>query len=278
MSGPRPTLECPCDGQYRVPAYVYDSPPVSETKFDFGQVYRRGYDRCGVCCHWFSTHTMDLAAIYGGDYMDATYGNKMRATYDRIMALPPERSDNAGRAACVTAFAKRHLPPNDRRPRLLDIGSGLAVFPARMREAGWDCTALDPDPRAAEHARDVAGVAAVTGDFRTVDHAALGRFEVITLNKVIEHVENPLELLRAAAPLLAAGGFLYIEVPDGEAASAEGPGREEFFIEHHHVFSAASLAMTVERAGFTLLSLERLREPSTKFTLRAFAEIRPGRS
>ena len=118
----------------------------------------------------------------------------------------------------------------------------------------------------------------MTGDFRTVDHAALGRFEVITLNKVIEHVENPLKLLRAAAPLLAAGGFLYIEVPDGEAASAEGPGREEFFIEHHHVFSAASLAMTVERAGFTLLSLERLREPSTKFTLRAFAEIRPGRS
>lgn len=278
MSSPRPTLECPCDRQYCVPAYAYDSPPAGETKFDFGQVYRRGYDRCGLCGHWFSTHTMDLTAIYGGDYMDATYGNKMRATYDRIMALPPERSDNTGRAACVAAFAKRHLPPSDRRPRLLDIGSGLAVFPARMREAGWDCTALDPDPRAAEHARDVARVAAVTGDFLTVDRAALGRFEAITLNKVLEHVENPLDMLRAVVPLLAPGGFLYIEVPDGEAASAEGPGREEFFIEHHHVFSAASLAMMVERAGFTLLSLERLREPSTKFTLRAFAEIRPGRS
>jgi 2-polyprenyl-3-methyl-5-hydroxy-6-metoxy-1,4-benzoquinol methylase len=96
-------------------------------------------------------------------------------------------------------------------------------------------------------------------------------FDAITLNKVLEHVEEPVALLRAAAPLLEPRGFVYVEVPDGEAAAAEGPGREEFFIEHHHVFSAASLAVTVARAGLALSALERLREPSTKFTLRAFA-------
>ena len=30
---------------------------------------------------------------------------------------------------------------------LLDVGSGLAVFPAVMKEMGWLCTALDPDVR-----------------------------------------------------------------------------------------------------------------------------------
>jgi SAM-dependent methyltransferase len=214
---------------------------------------------------------MEFSNLYGGAYVEATYGDQMRETYDRILALPPERSDNSGRVACVLAFAERHFPPRERPPRLLDVGSGLAVFPARMRAAGWDCTALDPDARAAEHARTVAGVTAVSGDFGRIDRSQFGRFDAITLNKVLEHVENPVALLRVAAPLLDPAGFVYVEVPDGEAAAAEGPGREEFFIEHHHVFSPASLAATVARAGFALVALERLREPSTKYTLRAFA-------
>jgi hypothetical protein len=36
------------------------------------------------------------------------------------------------------------------------------------------------------------------------------------------------------------------------------------------VFSAASLALVAQRAGFRLLQQERLREPSTKYTLVAF--------
>jgi hypothetical protein len=59
-------------------------------------------------------------------------------------------------------------------------------------------------------------------------------------------------------------------VPDGEAAVHEGPGREEFFIEHHHIFSAVSLALLAARAGFNVQVIERLREPSRKYTLRAF--------
>jgi hypothetical protein len=92
----------------------------------------------------------------------------------------------------------------------------------------------------------------------------------VTFNKVLEHVEDPVALLAKAAELLEPQGFVYAEVPDGEAAAVEGPGREEFFIEHHHVFSPASLALTAARAGLSALAIERLREPSTKFTLRAF--------
>ena len=67
-------------------------------------------------------------------------------------------------------------------------------------------------------------------------------------------------------------GLVYVEVPDGEAAAADGPGREEFFVEHLHVFSAASLPMAAARAGFAVRALERIREPSTKYTLVAFLE------
>jgi len=270
MSGPRPTIECPCAGAHATSAFTYDERPAGETPFDFEGAYRRAYLHCTVCGHWFAQHDIDMSGLYGGAYVGATYGERMRASFDRIMGLPPERSDNIGRAARVLAFAGIHLPRLDRAVRLIDIGSGLAVFPARMREAGWACTALDPDQSAAEHARKVAGVEAVVGDFLAMDLSALGQFDVVTFNKVLEHVEAPVAMLRRAADLLHPHGFIYVEVPDGDAAAADGPGREEFFIEHHHVFSPASLALVAARAGFSPAAIERLREPSGKFTLRGF--------
>jgi hypothetical protein len=98
----------------------------------------------------------------------------------------------------------------------------------------------------------------------------LGRFDVVTFNKVLEHVADPVSMLARSARHLREGGFVYIELPDGEAALTEGPERQEFFIDHWHVFSAASLAILATRAGFRLQALERLHEPSGKYTLRAF--------
>lgn len=214
---------------------------------------------------------MDMSGLYGGNYVDNTYGDRMRATFERIMALPLDQSDNSARAVCVIDFARKFLP-GVASPRLLDVGSGLAVFPCRMKAAGWRCMALDPDERAARHARDVVGVDSVTGDFMTIDTSALGEFDVITFNKVLEHVEDPVAMLHRVGPLLAPGGFIYFEVPDGEAAAQEGQGREEFFVEHHHVFSLASATTMTARAGFTPVQIEALREPSSKFTVRVFAK------
>jgi len=155
-------------------------------------------------------------------------------------------------------------------PTLLDIGSGLGVFPYRMKEAGWDCTVLDPDARAVEHATTVVCVRAIKGDFLTIDPDQVGRFDLMTFNKVLEHVIDPIGMLQRATGFLRPNGRVYIELPDGEVASQHGSQREEFFIEHHHVFSAGSLSMLAERAGFLTLSVERLHEPSGKFTLCAF--------
>jgi SAM-dependent methyltransferase len=265
-----PTLRCPCERRHDRPAFSYDAPPAGETAFDLGgAVYRRAYLRCSVCAHWYSDNGMDLGALYGGAYVDSTYGPKMRETFDRIVALPPEKSDNAGRAARVRDFAAGFLKRGS-APTLLDVGSGLSVFPFRMKAAGWRCTALDPDPRAAAHAREVAGVEAVAGDFMAIPDADLGMFDVISFNKVLEHVLDPVPMLEKAARHLSPGGFIYVEVPDAEAAAAEGPGREEFFIEHHHVFSTESTALMARHAGLHPVAIEQVREPSSKFTLRAF--------
>src|SRR5262249_58802778 len=111
------------------------------------------------------------------------------------------------------------------------------------------------------------------GSIGSVVCLGVGRFDIVALNKVLEHVADPIALLTAAHRLLEPSGFVYLEVPDAETASAEGPGREEFFIEHHHVFSAASVTLTGERAGYMPYVVQQIREPSTKFTL--FAVLIP---
>lgn len=245
----------------------YQEPPVGETVFDLrGQQYVRDLLRCGVCGHFVSRTDLDLAGLYEGEYMDATYaGDRLRATYERIMALPEDQSDNVARVDRVV----RELGTSG---RVLDVGSGLGVFPARMKEAGWQVTALDPDARAVEHTRELVGVDAVQADFFQAEAADLGRFDLVTLNKVLEHVPDPVAMLERAAGLLGPGGVVYVELPDGEGAAGEGPGREEFFIEHLHVFSPASLALLSARAGLRLRRVERVREPSTKYTTFAFCE------
>ena len=264
-----PTLRCPCDRRIGATSFVYEAPPLGETVFDLkGLLYYRSYWRCGVCSHEFGQHDLDLSSLYGGEYVEQTYGDRMQATFERIVGLPPERSDNKGRVRRICDFAAEHFP-RGYAPRLLDIGAGLGVFPYEMKRAGWTCTALDPDPRVGRHLTDVVGVNAIVGDFFSVEPVELGCFDVITLNKVIEHVEDPVAMLAKVASLLSPHGIVYIEVPD-VAAAKEGSGREEYFVEHHHVFSPVSLAMCGERASLALLNLERVREPSGKFTINGF--------
>lgn len=271
MSSLRPAA-CPISGetQSRL-VFSYDAPPSGEIGFRRppGEPYHREVWQFARSNHFVSRHVMTVQTDYSGDYVNATYGNDagLRAAFERVIALSPERSDNAGRIARIRSFAASQFGAG-KNVRLLDIGAGLGVFPYAVKQAGWHCTAIDPDERAVAHMRACVGVDAILGDFMTID--GLGLFEIVTYNKVLEHVRDPVAMLARARQFVMPGGFVYLELPDGEAAADAGEGREEFFVEHLHVFSFVSIVMLADQAGFRPIAVERLQEPSTKFTLRAF--------
>ena len=274
LLSPMPPLECACAAQRFEQVHLYEAAPAGEVRFPFsGGNYRRSIERCGECTHYVTRHGMDTSGLYSGAYVDATYGDLdgVKRTFERIASLPENKSDNAGRVARILEYAAPHFSALGRAPRILDVGSGLCVFLHRMKQAGWDCTALDPDARACQHARTTVGVKAIHADFVRDD--GFGHFEVIAFNKVLEHVPEPVAMLRKAAHYLKPGGFVYVELPDAEGAARDGFGREEFFIEHLHIFTARSFALLVERAGFRLVGLQQVREPSSKYTLRGFAHL-----
>lgn len=268
---------CVCGSSTLELIHEFRQPPSVEIRFELakGETYFRRLLRCRACRHVLSKHELDDSKLYQGDYVTSNYGAEgLKRTFDKINALDPKRSDNVGRVNTVAAFTKNWFEEKGRgasfSPSVLDIGSGLCVFLHRLKdEQGWKCTALDPDARACKHAEENVGVRVIQGDLMKVTPEPA--FDLVTLNKVIEHSHFPIQMLTRARGFLSKGGLVYVEVPDAEGALDEGPDREEFTIDHPHAFSATSLSLCLDRAGFRLASMQRLREPSGKFTLRAFA-------
>lgn len=253
--------------------------PARET--DFGippAAYCRQVLQCQDCGVFNNQHAMLAAALYCQQYNKATYQNDLSAKYAAIRALPLPQSDNKQRVQRVIAFSRRQ-GQTPARAKVLDVGSGLCVFLAEMQAAGYAGYCIDPDPQAVAHARQTVQVAgAYAGAIE--DYQPECRFDIITLNKVLEHVRTPITLLQHAKRLLAPGGFLYVELPDGEAALQHGGAhdREEFYIEHVTVFSPRAVRFLINAAGFAAAELASIHEPSDKFTTYAFLTTGAGQA
>lgn len=170
--------------------------------------------------------------------------------------------DPFGNALCLPLFlirrlraalngSMRHLP----RPRvgntLLDIGCGSGRFMALARAVGWTCVGTEVDPLAAARAR-ARGFDVHLGDAGEL--VAQGRrFHAITISHVIEHVHEPLALLRSARHLLHPGGFFWIETPNIDSHGHDCFGRHWRGLEpprHLQIFNHEALQLLLTKAGF----------------------------
>jgi SAM-dependent methyltransferase len=99
---------------------------------------------------------------------------------------------------------------------VLDLGAGTGAWSNRLFDAGYQVISLE---------RAGAGYAGsaplVTADLNEDFASQLGsqRFEVVTCIEVIEHLENPRNLLRGARRVLASGGMLLVTTPNIESTA-----------------------------------------------------------
>lgn len=151
----------------------------------------------------------------------------------------------------------RHLP---RLPigggTLLDIGCGDGSFLQVAQTCGWDVIGIDPDPKVVANCRSQ-GWNVLQGDIEQFyDKERL--FDVITMNHVIEHVHDPLAVLKACHRLLKPGGQLWLETPNIDSFGHLQYGRNWRGLEpprHLLLFNQRSLLTALLAAGFT--SVER---------------------
>jgi len=139
---------------------------------------------------------------------------------------------------------------------LLDVGCGNGEFIARMHSLGWTVAGVEPDSQAVAHVRS-RGLEVFSGMISDVPSSE--RYDVITLSHVIEHVIDPLELLRECRNRLRPGtGRLMITSPNLGGLGHwwfKGYWRGLEVPRHLNVFSPAALRECVERAGLAVQSL-----------------------
>lgn len=137
---------------------------------------------------------------------------------------------------------------------LLEIGSGPGLFLQIAKKYGWMTTGIELSKEAVrlnrKHGIDVR--------YGTLETAKIGKkkYDVICAFQVIEHVRNPLLLLKQMTKKIEKDGIIMIVTPNRKGLSATLSGRfwyDYYNREHLYFFSTKSLENLVKRSGFKLL-------------------------
>jgi 2-polyprenyl-3-methyl-5-hydroxy-6-metoxy-1,4-benzoquinol methylase len=178
------------------------------------------------------------------------------ASFFGVVALPM-----LPRMKAIVDAGMRHLPQRPDGGRLLDLGCGNGAFLLRARSAGWKTVGIDFDSKAV-HAAQTLGLDVRLGGVESLDPAE-ERFNVITMSHVIEHVHDPVGVLRACANLLEPDGVLWVETPNICSLGHDRYGRHWRGLEpprHLVLFSPAALKQALRAAGFSDIRVQPYRQ------------------
>ncbi len=129
-----------------------------------------------------------------------------------------------------------------------------------MADLGWQVTGLDMAEHVVRTVRDELGCDAVAG---TLPHPSLApaSFDVVTMWQSLEHVHQPLAILREALRVLVPGGTAVIAVPNFAGFSARWFGPHWFGLDlprHLTHFTPTTLTDMLQAAGFRVKSVRGL--------------------
>jgi len=234
------------------------------------QDYVREIRRCSICDVFFNCYAYDFDNLYQGAYNLSVYKNKILDEYLKIRKIPEDKSINKQRVNRVVRYlAENNI--NLTEINILDVGSGLCVFAGELKDRGFKCHCIEVDKLSVNHALENVKVdSAFCGSL--MNFTTDIKFDLISFNRVLEHVQNPVAILEKAKEFLSDRGLVYIELPDGLGAMESGGlrDREEFFIDHYTIFNSKSLEYLASEAGFRCVKTKTIHDPADKYTLYAF--------
>ena len=144
--------------------------------------------RCSACDAYFSNggttnyEDADLAEYY------TRYAAAIQARYHRLMT-EVERHRSVG--------------------SLIDIGSGMGFSLQVAKARGWSAIGIEPNRALALSAKE-RGLDVVHG---YLSDDAVGQYDVVLIDNVLEHVPNPTAMMRQAKQLMAPDALLVLAVP-----------------------------------------------------------------
>jgi 2-polyprenyl-3-methyl-5-hydroxy-6-metoxy-1,4-benzoquinol methylase len=131
--------------------------------------------------------------------------------------------------------------------RLLEIGVGSGSFLQAAREQGFDVMGCDLSRAMCERVTRTHGISMYCGPLAGLEGE--DRFDVVVMNHVLEHVNDPAAFLRDVQRLLAPGGVAHIAVPNVACWEAWLSGWTSYEPYHLSYFTPGTLRKTVSASG-----------------------------
>lgn len=193
--------------------------------------------RCGLI--WSDPFPYESRKFYSDDY---------RLFYKKTFYPKPKHILRAGELAIERYNKiKQFLSKN---ASILDVGSGAGEFLYLMKVLGYRVKGVEPNKGYAEYSIKEYNLDVEIGFFQDLTCKSES-FDLVTIWHVLEHVENPCEVLQKANYILVTEGVLVIEVPNVEAV-CQAPNHR-FHEAHLFNFNLATLRALVNRFGFVEL-------------------------
>lgn len=208
--------------------------------------------RCAACAG-LSTFPIPqeqvLRALYDKQYYQgaeaARFGNPAADFIQRLFRWDRART------------IRRKLGENLQGKRILDVGCERGFMLACLQRWGADVFGVQiSKPAAAVAARLIGAERVFVGDLAAARYPDAW-FDYVTLWHVLEHVPDPIALLREIRRILKPKGIAYIEVPNagGYSARVFGASWLAYDIPRHLVhFSPSTLQDAVRKAGLACVS------------------------
>jgi SAM-dependent methyltransferase len=153
------------------------------------------------------------------------------------------------------------FPPYVPDGKALDIGCGSGLFLSVLRQFGWSVQGVELSSAAAQFAKEKLGINVFAGELVDARFAP-NSFDFVSLNHSLEHLPEPLELLREVRRILKPGGRLYVGVPN--VASVSRRISKEYWLHwdvprHLFGFSPQTLERILIAAGFQEIDMSTIR-------------------
>ena len=142
--------------------------------------------------------------------------------------------------------------------RILDVGCGDGKFLEAMKHRGWVGYGVETSRVGAEVARFKRGLEVFNGELVARKFES-GFFDVVTLWQVLEHVRDPLRILREVGRILKEDGLLYVSAPNIESFQAKFGGCRWFHFDvprHLYHYSPRTLKGMLEQSGFKVIGID----------------------
>jgi SAM-dependent methyltransferase len=145
--------------------------------------------------------------------------------------------------------------------KFLDVGCATGFFINGIRRhSNWEVYGTDYGESAVRYAREKLGLTVVQGDLADAAFPD-AFFDYVHVNNVLEHVLNPIQLLKECRRIIKPDGVFFLSVPNGFNDSLDlidfwkeenKPARSKSG--HIFFFPVQTLLMLFERIGFALES------------------------